>query len=135
MGLVPVSLGGVAWPAHRGYRPIADYAVIGDAHGAALIARDGSIDWCCWPRFDGDAVFCCILDEARGGFMSVMPVGRYHVTRAYVEHTNGGLLSEEIDPAAGQLLGNCPQAFTHLALIRSALNIGPAEPRAVRGHQ
>jgi alpha,alpha-trehalase len=72
----------------RGYPPIADYAIIGDAHTAALIARDGSIDWCCWPRFDSDAVFCRLLDAVRGGFMQVCPAGGWTSHRAYIEDTN-----------------------------------------------
>jgi GH15 family glucan-1,4-alpha-glucosidase len=48
------------------YPPIGAYAVIGDCHTAALISRDGSIDWYCPGRFDAPAVFCRLLDADRG---------------------------------------------------------------------
>lgn len=71
------------------YLPLRDYAIIGDAHTAALIARDGSIDWCCWPDFDSPAVFCRLLDAHRGGFFRVGPASRnYSCSRSYCEQTN-----------------------------------------------
>ncbi len=72
----------------RDYRPIRDYAIIGDGHTAALVAGDGSIDWCCWPRFDSGAVFCSLLDSEKGGFFQVAPEGRYAVSRSYAGETN-----------------------------------------------
>lgn len=72
----------------RGYRPIADYGVIGDGHSAALIASDGSIDWLCFPRFDGPAVFGRLLDSERGGFFQVRHRTPTKLTRAYLPGTN-----------------------------------------------
>jgi GH15 family glucan-1,4-alpha-glucosidase len=67
---------------------IADYALIGDCHSAALVGRDGSIDWACFPRFDSPAVFCRLLDDEHGGSFAIAPRARRHVTRAYLEDTN-----------------------------------------------
>ncbi|MBJ6764630.1 glycoside hydrolase family 15 protein [Myxococcaceae bacterium JPH2] len=69
-------------------RRITDYALLGDCHSAALVGRDGSIDWACFPRFDSPAVFCRILDPRHGGSFGVAPEGRFQSTRGYVEDTN-----------------------------------------------
>jgi GH15 family glucan-1,4-alpha-glucosidase len=69
------------------YTPIRDYALIGDCHGSALVARDGSIDWCSLARFDADPVFCRILDVGKGGFFSISPKEPKEITRAYIDET------------------------------------------------
>jgi alpha,alpha-trehalase len=70
------------------YPPIRDYAAIGDCHGAALVSRDGGVDWCCLGRFDADPLFCRLLDANTGGFFSIHPACPYATERTYVGHTN-----------------------------------------------
>jgi GH15 family glucan-1,4-alpha-glucosidase len=52
---------------------IEDYAVIGDCRSAALVGRDGSIDWLCMPRFDSDACFAALLGDAGNGRWLIAP--------------------------------------------------------------
>ena len=66
--------------------PIADYALLSDCRSAALVSRNGSIDWLCFPRFDGGSVFGRILDE-EAGHWSIQPVGQVEVERAYAAET------------------------------------------------
>lgn len=70
------------------YPPIGDYALIGDCHSAALVSRDGSIDWCCFHRFDARPVFARLLDWGKGGYFRIAPKGPSSVSRRYLEGTN-----------------------------------------------
>ena len=63
---------------------IEDYALIGDCETAALVGRDGSIDWLCWPRFDSGACFSALLGDARHGRWLIAPQCETHsVSRGY----------------------------------------------------
>jgi len=64
-------------------RRIEDYALIGDGGTAALISRDGSVDWLCWPRFDSPACFAALLGTSKHGRWLLAPAGDAQVTRRY----------------------------------------------------
>ncbi len=67
---------------------IEDYALIGDTQTAALVGRDGSIDWWCVPRFDSGAVFAALLGEPDNGRWQIAPAGGLqHVERRYLPDT------------------------------------------------
>jgi GH15 family glucan-1,4-alpha-glucosidase len=67
---------------------IEDYALIGDCETAALVGRDGSIDWLCWPRFDSDACFAALLGTPEHGRWLIAPQdGSARVTRRYQPNT------------------------------------------------
>jgi len=95
---------------------IADYALLGDCQGAALVARDGSVDWWCPARFDAPSVFSRLLD-AQAGHWSIRPRGEWTVTRRYVEASM--VVQTDFTTASGVLR------------LADALALGPGE----RGHQ
>src|SRR5690349_18259872 len=67
---------------------IEDYAMIGDCETAALVSRQGSIDWLCWPRFDSNACFAALLGNARNGRWLLAPRDeQMKCTRRYVGDT------------------------------------------------
>jgi GH15 family glucan-1,4-alpha-glucosidase len=63
-----------------GYMPIENYGLIGNMRTAALVAKDGGLDYLCWPNFDSASVFCRILDAKKGGYFTVSPVVPQHLT-------------------------------------------------------
>jgi len=71
-----------------GYLPIEAYGVIGNLRTVALIGRNGSLDWCCFPRFDSPSAFAAILDSRRGGHFRVAPVGGGDGEQSYLPQTN-----------------------------------------------
>ena len=66
--------------------PIADHALLSDCHSAALVSREGSVEWLCFPRFDSPSVFARLLDD-EAGHWSIRPVGKFQATRRYLEKT------------------------------------------------
>lgn len=65
-----------------------DYGIIGNGKTAALISRNGSLDWCCLPNFNSSSFFAKILDDEKGGEFSIEPEGNYTVSQNYIRKTN-----------------------------------------------
>ena len=81
---------------------IDDHAAIGDGRSVALVTRDGTIDWLCWPRFESGAVFASLLDPAPGrGAWSIELAEPATITRRYVPDSN--VLETRFETAHGVL--------------------------------
>jgi GH15 family glucan-1,4-alpha-glucosidase len=72
--------------------PIEDYALIGDCHTAALVGRDGSIDWLCLPRFDSGACFAALLGGPEHGRWLIAPAAQARAVRR--KYRDGTLILE-----------------------------------------
>ena len=97
---------------------IEDYALIGDCETAALVGRNGSIDWLCWPRFDSDACFTALLGSPENGRWQIAPRDEARVTRRYRAHT---LILEtrfETPEGAAIVIDFMPLRDRHCDLIR-----------------
>ena len=98
---------------------VEDYALIGDGHTAALVGRNGSIDWLCLPRFDSGACFAALLGGEENGFWRIAPVGGFdRVTRRY----RGETLALETEFHTGQgvvrLVDCMPRRSDHASVVR-----------------
>jgi GH15 family glucan-1,4-alpha-glucosidase len=98
---------------------VEDYAIIGDCETAALVGRDGSIDWLCWPRFDSGACFCALLGSPEHGRWIIAPTSPpVRTTRRYRPDT---LILEtrfETDSGAAVLVDFMPLRGAGSRLIR-----------------
>src|SRR5258707_439855 len=98
---------------------IEDYALIGDCEAAALVARNGSLDWVCWPRFDSDACFAALLGSDDHGHWLIAPRDDGATsTRRYRPNT---LILEtrfECSEGAVTLVDFMPMRGTHSSVVR-----------------
>jgi GH15 family glucan-1,4-alpha-glucosidase len=70
------------------YKRLEEYGLIGNMHSAALVGRDGAIDWLCLPRFDSPAIFSAILDDEKGGSFSITAPNATDRRQMYFPETN-----------------------------------------------
>ena len=97
---------------------IEDYALIGDCKSAALVSRDGSIDWLCWPRFDSDACFAALLGTADHGRWLVAPRDKARITRRYRPDTLILETQFETRDGAATLVDFMPFRSDHSEIVR-----------------
>jgi GH15 family glucan-1,4-alpha-glucosidase len=102
-------------PAHA---PIESYALIGDGETAALVNRDGSIDWLCWPRFDSEACFAALLGTNENGRWLIAPQEPATITRRYRPDTL--ILETRFETASGAvvIVDFMPPRSRHSNLVR-----------------
>ena len=67
---------------------LSDYALIGNCRAAALVSKNGSIDWCCLPEFHSPSIFAALLDRSKGGHFSIAPAIAYQSSQKYIPETN-----------------------------------------------
>jgi GH15 family glucan-1,4-alpha-glucosidase len=100
-------------------KPIESYGLIGDCETAALVGRDGSIDWLCWPRFDSDSTFGALLGDADNGRWLIAPAdGGEAVSRRYRGDTL--ILESEFESEDGAvtLIDFMPPRGTNSDIVR-----------------
>ena len=98
---------------------IEDYAMIGDTQSAALVGKNGSIDWLCAPRFDSPAFFAALLGTEDNGHWQIAPVGEVRrVERRYRRDTAILETDFETDDGVVRLVDCLPQREGHLNLVR-----------------
>ncbi len=108
---------------------IEDYALIGDCHTAALVGRDGSIDWLCLPRFDSPACFAALLGTPEHGRWLLSPYG--DVRRASRRYREGTLVLEtdfETDDGAVTIVDCMPPRTEEPDLVRLVVGRRGTDP-------
>ena len=97
---------------------IEDYALIGDCKSAALVGRDGSIDWLCWPRFDSDACFAALLGTPEHGRWLIAADHKAKITRRYRPNTLVLETHFETKEGSATLVDFMPVQSEHSTIVR-----------------
>ncbi len=112
---------------------IEDYALIGDCQTAALVGRDGSIDWLCWPRFDSPACFAALLGGPQHGRWKIAPRNAFETRRSYRRDTL--ILETEFETPEGAvtLIDFMPVRGWHADLVRMVVGRRGRVPMEMEG--
>ena len=102
---------------------IEDYAVLGDTETAALVGRDGSVDWLCLPRFDSPACFAALLGDWRNGRWLLGPAGNHESTRRYIGHSAALETTYTTDTGTLSVVDVMPLADDRHDIVRQVVGI------------
>lgn len=92
-----------------GYQPIGNYGIIGNMYTTALVGKNGSIDWFCFPNHDSSSVFAAILDDDKGGFFQIEPTSSsYTQKQFYWLETNVLVTRFSTDSGVGEIIDYMP---------------------------
>jgi GH15 family glucan-1,4-alpha-glucosidase len=105
------------------YLPIEDYGMIGDLHTIALVGKNGSIDWSCFPRFDSPSAFGALLDAEKGGFFRIAPLEPSETmsNQSYMTDTNILITHFSTSTADADLIDFMPVAQNNGSHHQSAI--------------
>jgi GH15 family glucan-1,4-alpha-glucosidase len=113
--------------------PIEDYAVIADTQTAALVGRNGSIDWLCVPRFDSGAIFAALLGDEENGHWTIAPAGEVRsVSRRYRHETLVLETEFETDDGVVRLIDFMPPRGESPDVIRIVEGVRGRVPMTMR---
>ena len=97
--------------------------MIGDRHTAALVGKNGSVDWLCLPRFDSAACFAALFGDDEHGRWQLCPVGDYEVSRAYVENSAALQTTFTTETGVVTLLDVMPTGDDRIDLVRRVTGV------------
>jgi GH15 family glucan-1,4-alpha-glucosidase len=97
---------------------IADYGIIADGRSCALVSKDGSVDWLCWPRLDSPACFAALLGTRENGRWRIAPTGTAKTSRAYERYTVILETTHETEGGAVRVLDYMAMPCGSRALVR-----------------
>lgn len=100
-----------------------NYGIIGNCLTAALISKNGSIDWCCMPKFDSPSVFAKLLDDEKGGNFGFEVDESYKITQKYIPKTNILVTTFESPDAAFEVRDFMPRYYDDKGKLNTPLVI------------
>jgi GH15 family glucan-1,4-alpha-glucosidase len=103
--------------------PIEDYAMLGDTGTAALVGRDGSVDWLCLPRFDSAACFAALLGGPENGRWLLGPLGEARSSRRYVGLSAILETTHETDSGTVRVIDSMPIADGRADMVRRVVGV------------
>ncbi|KAA0910909.1 glycoside hydrolase family 15 protein [Pusillimonas sp. ANT_WB101] len=104
--------------------PIENYALLGNCRTAALVSKEGAIEWLCFPRFDAPACFAALLGTSENGHWKIYPTG--NVRAVHRQYVDGTMILETTfinDDGEAKIVDFMPSTFTHSSVARIVVGL------------